>query len=237
MEHEELIQHYFKKTLSKKDMDKVLQLKASDLEFETKFNDYEDVQNAFKLNEKAALRIFLNTIDQKSPSFYNKFINPKVIAIAIASCAIIGFFYFNSLNTPSNLYNSYYDSYPNVYQPIVRGDDANENTTAFEAYENGKFLKAEKAFKTLSAQTNDDNLLFYYAMSLLNQNKLTEASQVLETLKTKNHEFLAEVYWYSALIDVKNNNYDKAIQNLNNVKKINKDFKNQDIEQLLNSIK
>ncbi|MGC1472122.1 MAG: hypothetical protein WA775_05990 [Psychroserpens sp.] len=236
MENEQLIQGYFNKSLSHAENAEVLRLLANDTVFKTQFNDYKNVQAAFKLNEKEQLKAQLNNLGQKSARPYTKSVFRKVAVFAVASCLIVSLFYVNSRNTPSALYDHYYDSYPNVYQPIVRGNDTTENTKAFAAYENKAYLKAQEEFENLLETTTDHNITFYYAMSLINQDKIIEAKSILDSLKTKQHDFLAEVYWYSALINIKTENTKEAIQNLGELKKLNTQFKSTEISELLQKL-
>ncbi|WCO01988.1 hypothetical protein [Psychroserpens ponticola] len=237
MQHEELIQKYFNNTLTPDESKEVSKRLETNSEFQTLFNEYKDVQTAFQLNEKETLKDYLSTLDQKAIPFYKRLLTNKLLLTTIASCLIIGVFYFNSKNTFSDLFETYYDSYPNVYQPVIRGNEINKNADAFKAYENEDYLNAEQAFKIALEANDDDNIRFYYVMSLLNQNKTIQAKHILDTLKTKEHNFLAEVYWYSALIAIKDKNDSEAIQNLNTVKKLNSNFKANEIIELLNKLK
>lgn len=236
MEYEELIQKHFNNSLSKEETTVFTQLLKENEAFKYVYDEYKDLQIALKHNEKQHLKTYLNTVDQKTLPFHKKILNNKSILIAIASCLIITIFYVVSLNS-NNLYDNYYSSYPNVYQPTVRGNNTNETAKAFQAYENRNYAKAAQLFKSLLEVRNDNNLLFYYAMSLLNQNKISEADTILQKLKTKEHNFLAEVYWYSALIAIKNKNNSSAILDLTEVKKKNKDFKTKEVLELLKKLK
>lgn len=237
MQHEELIQKYFNNTLTPNESKEVSKRLETNLEFKTLFNEYKDVQTVFKLNEKEILKDYLSSLDQKIIPFYKKLLKNKIILTTIASCLIIGIFYFKSRNTHSNLFETYYDSYPNVYQPIIRGNEVNENTEAFRAYENEDYLNAEQAFKIVLETNDDNNIRFYYAMSLLNQDKTTQAKHILETLKTQKHKFLAEVYWYNALIAIKDKNYLNAKSDLEVLKNLDSNFKTIEQKELLNKIK
>lgn len=237
MNQEELIQGYFNQTLSQSDIESVHLLLKQDETFVQDFEDYKNLQNAFLINEKKELQSFLNDLDQKPIPLSRKILNYKSIILAIASCIIIGLFYFNSGQNATELYESYFDDYPNVYLPVVRGSDTSHTNDAFTAYENQNYLKAEKYFEQIISTNEDYNLTFYYAMSLINQNKTDKASIVLNDLKSKQHKFLAEVYWYSALISVKNKKNDEAINDLKSAQKSNPDFNTENIQELLKKLK
>ena len=81
MENEELIQQYFNNTLSQDEAKEVSERLAKDPEFETLFNSYKDIQSAFKINEKEALKKYLNTLDQKQLPFYERLLRNKAVLI------------------------------------------------------------------------------------------------------------------------------------------------------------
>lgn len=230
MNHEALILKHFNKTLSKDEETVFSNLLETDADFKTLFNEHENMHVAFKLNEKQSLKNHLNNFDSNTHSVKKK-LNQKIIVLATACCLLIGAFYFLN-NSSSNIYDTYFDVYPNVLEPVVRGEQST-NSDAFMSYENENYSDAEAHFKEVLKKNVNPNIEFYYAMSLLNQDKFDDAQNVLEALKTKTHEFLPEVYWYSALIAVKNNDIKQAKKELDLLKLTNSDFKKEDIKSLL----
>ena len=231
MNHENLILKYFNKTLSKKEETLISNLLETDATFKVLFNEHENMHMAFKLNEKAHLKNRLKQLDPIEVLPIKKTLNKKLISLALACCLAVVAFYFFSNNTMS--YHNYFEVYPNVYQPVVRGSES-KNNEAFIAYENKNYLKAENDFKAIIKVNNTDaNIEFYYAMSLLNQNKFSEAKAVLNKLKNKNHNFKPETLWYAALISINNKDLELAKKELNTLLKLNSDFKKEETKQLL----
>jgi len=233
MNPEELITKYFNKTLSKAEENTFTSLLNTDAHFKALFEEHKNMQVAFKINEKAKLKEFLNTLETPKKPFIKTFLNQKTIVLAAACCLVLGVFYFfNSNNTPLNIYDNYFEVYPNVLEPVVRGKTST-NSEAFKAYENKSYLKAEKLFETTLKLKPNSNIEFYYAMSLLNQDKLHEAQNVLNDIKLKTHDFEAEVFWYSALIAIKQNDFISAKKELHALNQLKSDFKKLESNRLL----
>ena len=237
MNHEELILKYFNKTLSKDEESRVSHLLEKDTSFKTLFEEHSNMHMAFKINEQENLTRYLKNIDINNKHFSKKILTPKIIAFATACCLIISAFYFvNNTNDSSNIYEDYFNSYPNVLEPVVRGETT-VNNDAFIAYENKNYSKAETLFNNILKKEPNADIEFYYAMSLLNQNKTKEAQEVLNLLKSKKHEFIPEVYWYSALISIKNNDYELAKKEITALNLLDSNFKKTERIKLLNQLK
>ncbi len=238
MNHEELILKYFNKSLSKDEEAIFSNLLDKDSNFKILFEEHDNMHMAYKINEQQNLISYLKTIEQKSTFNFKTKLNQKIIGFAIVCCLVIGAFYFlnNNNNNSLNIYNTYFEVYPNVLEPVIRGNET-KTSNGFISYENARYLEAEKYFKDLLKTKTDYNIEFYYAMSLLNQNKTIAAQGILNSLKSKNHDFIPEVYWYSALISIKNDDFESAKKELAALSSLNSDFKKEERIKLLNQLK
>ena len=111
------------------------------------------------------------------------------------------------------MYTEYYQSYPNVIAPTVRGA-ANDDlkSDAFFAYDNGNYTKSLQLFTTIYNTSKDDYALFYSGISLIELQKHKEAIVVLDKFNfSKDNQFSPLVKWYKALCFLKLNHKDKAI--------------------------
>ena len=106
----------------------------------------------------------------------------------------------------------------------------------FRAYENENYKEAENNFKFILESKTDYNLEFYYAMALLNQNKIKSSDSILNILKNKTHDFVPEVYWYSALIAVSQEDFKNAKKDLKALQDINSNFKKEELKTLLEDL-
>ena len=120
-----------------------------------------------------------------------------------------------------------------MFYNLLLEESLTTNSNAFNLYENKLYDEAEQQFKTLLNSKTDYNIEFYYAMSLLNQEKIEAATTVLNGLKSKTHDFKAEVFWYSALIQIKLEDFEKAKAELKALEALKSDFKSQETKILL----
>lgn len=202
--------------------------------FQKTFDEHKAVFNAFKINETKKLKAKLNAHEAQESSKKRFISKPVIYAIAATFLVLLGMsVYFNFFQ--QDLYNQYFEPYPNVYQPVVRGSSQN-STTTFQYYENGVYEKAEKGFKTLLDVEEDPNFRFYYALSMLNQNKFAEANKEFEKLASVDFEFSAEVLWFHALAQLKLDHSDKAKTLLSTMNKRNSSFKTIERNEILEKL-
>lgn len=135
-----------------------------------------------------------------------------------------------------NLYKQHFDIYPNVYQPIVRGESDTESSTAFMYYENKMYKEAQNAFESLLKEENNPNIRFYYALSFLNEGNTQQATEEFDNLKNIEFEFKAETYWYHALALIKLEKYDDAKVLLEKLKAEQYEFNKDKVEPLLEAL-
>ena len=235
MHTEQLIQNYIANSLSETDKAKVDYLLETDSAFKAEFEAHKDMAVAFKISEAESLKKRFQQLEG-SPKKRQLKLN-SYLYLAIASIVVLGFFYnyFNSLSG-DQLFNSYYDISPNTYQPITRGTDHTINYDAFRAYENKNFISAEHEFKTLLETTNNPNIRYYYASSLLNQSKFDLAMEQFKMLNKVDFDYTDESLWYTALIYVKTEDYDNAKAYLNRLKAKNSAFKTKERKVLLEKL-
>ena len=157
MQHEELILKYFNKTLTNKEEVLFSNLLKKDADFKTLFDEHKNMQLAFEINEKQNLKTLLNNLETKEESSKKNTLNSKTIALLTACCLVVGLFYFtNYKNSASNIYDDYFEIYPNLLEPIVRGETT-KNSEAFRAYENENYKEAENNFKFILESKTDYN--------------------------------------------------------------------------------
>lgn len=202
MTKDDLLKNYFKKSLSKKDEEEFFMLLDTDRDFKAQYNEYLDFNLAFKSHEANELKDFLKSIDKKSITKKTTRYKKSAFYYAAAAVLVLALCVSFLLKPSSNsLYENYFEVYPNVEQPIVRGSEDTTFTNAFKFYENGDYTSAEKEFETILKTIENPNYKFYYAMSLLNNEKFDKALQQLNQIQNSDYE--AEINWYKALIYLK----------------------------------
>lgn len=104
----------------------------------------------------------------------------------------------------NELFKAYFEPYPNVIMPTVRGGEVNEPSTvqkAYRAYDEGNYTEAVQFFENL--EVKDDGSLFYLGNSYLAIHETENAIQVLEKLVNEQSQFDEEAKWFLGLAYLK----------------------------------
>ena len=234
MQDELLIKAYYKGLLNDEQLAIFNARVAEDSAFAIMVEDYGNVQVGIAENERLRLKKRFHQIEAKGLS------KPDTINygrwLAVASVAIllgIGYLtFFNSELNTQETYLAYYEPYPNVLQPVTRGS-ADDNAATFSAYEAGNYEKAMNGFSEMLEISEDADVRFYYAMSLLNAGQDDKALSELETLLSTDTKFLPQAYWYAALLELKKENATAAKTNLKELETLGVTFKKEESKALL----
>jgi hypothetical protein len=199
MNHEELIEKYFTKSLNANEKSVFDELLLTNETFRKQVLYEEQVQKAVLLNERATLKQKLKSFEaKKSKRNYTIWYAAASIVLLMG----IGFWTFFSAATNATLYENYYETYPNVIAPTVRGENKSDlKTEAFYNYDNRNYTKAIALFSELYALEQEDYALFYKSISLMELKRFDEALASFEQLeaKTNNTKFSTYTKWYKAL--------------------------------------
>ncbi|PTX63483.1 hypothetical protein C8N46_10183 [Kordia periserrulae] len=243
MNKEELIQQYIANRLSDVEKANVEALLTTDAEMQELYETHQEMATAFQLSNDRTLKKDLQALDAtiSSTDKLNKQgkRNFNVLyRVAIAAIFIVGaFFMLNQYLGKDTMFETYFEVCPNTYLPVTRGNSKQEATfEAFKAYESNDFAQAETAFKTILAGEENRNIRFYYAMSMLNQEKTDLALNELNTLTSQTFDYQAEALWYAALIHLKNNNTTAAKHLLEKLQKVNPAYKSEAIQSILSQL-
>ena len=210
MDHEELIEKYFAKSLSNDEKSLFDQLMQTNETFREQVVYEEEVQKAITLNERQALKEKLQSFETKKPK------RNYTIWYAAASFAVmlgIGYWTFSNQVDTNAVYEEYYQSYPNVVAPTVRGENSTDiKSEAFYSYDSGDYTKALTLFSKLYDTEKEDYSLFYKSLSLMELKRYDEALTSFEQFDLqKNNGFTPYVKWYKALTLVKLEQEEKAL--------------------------
>lgn len=237
MQKEEFIQDYIANRLSDEDKTRFEELLKTDLEFRELYETHKEMAAAFQLSKSKEIKARLQALDhEETPVKTKSFFQSKFRSIAVAAVLVLGmFFMVNLLNSNGDLYETYFEICPNTYLPVTRGSTQNDiQFEAFKAYESGDFKTAETTFKKILETEKNTTIEFYYAMSLLNQDKFDLALAQLNAVQDIRFDYQVEVLWYAALIQLKNKDVKRAKQHLKTIQQLNKDFKTEEIQSILN---
>ena len=115
-----------------------------------------------------------------------------------------------------DLFARYFEPYPNVVMPTVRGSEMEDSTTAqkaYRAYDQGNYTEATRWFE--SAGAGDETVALYLANSYLARGETGKAIPILEKLEGESELFAEEARWYLALAYLKAGENEHAARLLN----------------------
>jgi hypothetical protein len=224
---------YLDGELNAEDHQKMEQKLEADEVLQAKLNAEIEQIEAIRLDAHEDIKRHLKDLESKEP--LNKDTlkkEPKLISLrshkfkgvlwAAASVALLISLYTvwpkNTLST-LELYQEYYETYPNFSPVIQRGAEIdpielNEEETAMLAYEKSDFNRAEELLKTLYQKNGQIQIGFYLAQSLQENDKTAEAITIYTSLLKKDSDLEPQIYWYKALAHLKLDEKDMAKKDL-----------------------
>lgn len=219
MNKDDLLYHYFANSLTKVQREQFKNLLDTDVEFKNRFEYENNIKRVIKekryLDIKTKLNTFESEIKKKKKALTTSNFSYWKIAASIVFLLSTGWFGYHSffgLNY-DDLYNDNFKTYPNTVYTIKRGDSINSlEREAFMAYEAGKYDIAIQKFNEADLK---DYFSFYKAQSYMSLNNTEEAEHLFKKVIKDRNQFVAETYWYLALIQIKEKNKELAYKYLN----------------------
>ena len=238
----DLIESYLEGEMSVREQMEFENLLRNDPELMKAFLFRKNLNEAITENDVMDLRDNLNSITSEESLFkHSKKIRiySAVAAVAAVLIAVSIIFFSNDPFNKEDLYDQYYSKYPSIVnaRSFVDSEEEKIFLQSFESYENGEFEKAIRQMRQLLQKDESNNLLlFYLAISELEQGQLTDSEKHLKQLiANSNHIFLEQAHWYLALNYLKQNKTEDSKIVLNLI--INQKFSmHQEAESLLRKI-
>lgn len=132
-------------------------------------------------------------------------------AAAVVALFLVITFLLPSQQSSEELFASYFTTYPNVFEPTVRGNNlATERTEAFQAYEQKDYQKAAIAFKELLRVKEEPGILLLLGNSNLMLGNAKEAQENFVTLINKYDDLDLQAKWYLSLSYLKSGDKENA---------------------------
>ncbi|MDN3491912.1 tetratricopeptide repeat protein [Winogradskyella bathintestinalis] len=237
MTKDQLIAHYFSKTLSPEAQKEFDHLLTTDTEFKKAFKFQENLKTVIKKETQTQLKEELQSIENPTKTSSKTYIKWLVAASIILLLALPSFWYFGPSNLDNEaLFATNFKPFENVVHPIVRGEDYNDlKTKAFISYEAKEYEETLNYFNALLEESDNATISFYKANVLLQLNKNDEAIKILEQNNELPQKLKTQQQWYLALAYIKINNTKKAKASLNAVIN-NGTYKTKAAEQLLEQL-
>ncbi|MEM6815396.1 MAG: hypothetical protein AAF600_13590 [Bacteroidota bacterium] len=202
-------------------------------DFREQYFVYKEMMEVVIVAEKKALKQKLERLNQSKKKKLKLWLPLAASFILLIGLASI--FYSRDTN---DLYDTYFDTYPNLILPTTRGGQENGGILekAFFNYDRRQFEEANRAFETYLQNNKDTRISFYQAMGLMNSRKLEEAKKILvsvEKSENESFEYMQETRWYLALLYLREGNKENAVKLLETNKAKESDFKLEETDDLL----
>ncbi len=241
MEDDILIDNYLKGLLSKDEEQSFLDRLQSDIEFNEKFKLEKQLFNA--LNEDSwsfvegknaefeaykkdlegddlqNLKKTLTQVNSEFNSISNRGYKRLFYYLAAASVIVfLGFqFFFNQSLSNLDLYKEYIglDDLPSF---VSRSNDINDLIRAQELFESEKYGDALMIFNSqVDLADNTSDLFIYKGISEMELNRYDEAEQTFNALISSELLDAPKGYWYKALLSLKSDRVEEAIDILTKI--------------------
>ncbi len=209
-----LIEKYFEKQLSSNEKQLFDEALKNDEEFKTAFDFEKSVKDGIHFQERDALKKMLQGFEEKPQKKIIPFRN--WLWLGAAASLVIGFslwLFLGNQASSEELYLSYYQSYPNVVAPIVRGENTqDEKLRAFAAYEEENYPMAQTLFHQLFEKTKEEYAIFYEGQCYFASGETQKGIQLLECFNFSDNKypFKTQQKWYLALGYLKLGEVEKA---------------------------
>src|SRR5690606_8595297 len=134
MNKEALVERYFSGQISQEDFLLLETLLENDGEFKKDFHAQLEVRQTIANEKNASLKKRLDRLENKAAPKTRWYPYAAAIIVLIG----LGFFFFNARPDHQELYAEYFEAYPNVVAPTVRGNtdlEADEMALAFRHYD------------------------------------------------------------------------------------------------------
>ena len=219
MDREDILNKYFENQLSESEKGEFELLLSQDPILAEEFEFRKSVKEAIFSDERAKIKNQLKQFESEAIAPVKRLKVTQWMSVAAAIVLLFGasLWYFGKINSTEKLFAEYYQRFPNIEQPLVRGESSTKTGEAFIAYENQDFRKALDIFST----QQDDVSVFYAGVCALELSSFDSALKYFSSLEDR--EFSLKLYakWYKALTLLKLNKKEAAkavLQELENVK-------------------
>lgn len=217
----ELVERYFDNTLTELETAQLKQRLQTDAELSRIFEQEKLLINTIRFNaaenDLKFLKHLENSLSQPGRRFLPKQWYYYAAAACIALFVLAGIFMPASQQTPQELYASYFEPYPNIFEPTLRGSSAlvprhaaNKRAEAFQAYDEHSYEKAADLFTELLTEKREAGILLLLGNSNLALNKTEAAKNNFNDLITNFDELDIQAKWFLSLCYLKEGETEQA---------------------------
>ncbi len=216
MDKENLINGYFEGILNETERQEFEKLRSEDAAFSEEIAFRKSVQRAISREERAKTKSMLQSFERDKKQRLVAMRKWISVAAMFLLVGVLTIWWYNQGHSTDKLYDRYYQTFPNMVQPLVRGEHmSDEWSQAFRAYDGGDYEEAAKLFSV----TGDVRGRFYGALSEMELGEHKKALVIFEGLDVSDTYLKSYILWYKALNLVKLNRKKEAQEILSQLAK------------------
>lgn len=205
----DLADRYYRGELSSDERREFERQMEQDAELKKKVLLHKDLLEGIDYHFSQGLKSKLQQADQGSESVTKGVKHRHLwkglgVAASVLFLFLLGYLLLDQQASPEEVYQAYYQPYPNIINPVERsaGQTEDDLSTAMRAYEQGRYQDAialfEQQFDELSPSYR-----FYLALSYLETDQNQQALKLLEEVeKIGDETFYLPSLWYQALANL-----------------------------------
>ena len=211
-----LVEKYFDSELSSEELNHFNARVEHDEDFKALFQREKIIIGAIRNQGLIDNLLYLKSIEEKiqgDQSFpiasgikgWYYYAAAAVVALLVAVAVLLP----GKENT-DELFAAYFTPYPNVVQPLLRGNESTERAEAFQEYEQKNYVAAAEGFKELLDRKEEPGILLLLGNSNLMLGKSEEAQENFITLIRNYDEFDLQAKWFLSLSYLKSGDTESA---------------------------
>ncbi|MEA1875246.1 MAG: hypothetical protein U9N86_00130 [Bacteroidota bacterium] len=161
--------------------------------------------------------------------------NRTIGVVAIAAILAMAMWVFGPSFLNLDPVLTFDNHYSRMNPDLLTRDGGTDNilTKAIQAYQNGESESAVEMLASSEAHNIDSQVAeFFLALAYLDSGQLNLAKSSLENLLSEGILIQPEISWYLSLINLKEEDFDSAKQNLKSLKKVDAGFKEKEVRKL-----
>lgn len=236
MDKETLIERYFEGTLNDEEQIEFNKLIAEDVDFKKDVDFQKNVKVSIALHERSQLKEKLAGFEVELKNKKQFLSSRKWLSVAAVFLVFIsvGYLFLFDSSKEVDLYNEYYQFYPNIEMPATRGTTSvSLQQQAFLFYDSGNFSEAELLFNQIYQESREEYALLYRGICFMEMNNFEAAVDTFTTIDINNSTTYSDkISWYLALCYLKLGQEEAAKTLLVKVKNREGVFKNQALDLL-----
>lgn len=216
------------------------EIRMTDILFREVFHAHQDLQVAFRSEQREIHKKHIQSWDEASQSPPEKKLSRRWYAAAAAAVVLlIGVFSLFGRPSPAELFQTYYQYFPDMISEVSRSTPGSDGrATLMDGYNRQNWEAAVQQLGTYSKDHPADHTVrLYYGLSLLHTDVTTAASELaIVEEQSADPDIRSAAQWYYALALIKAEHLDDASRLLQEIAGSDH-YQNRKANEILESLK